>query len=130
MLYFYRYYTTVYHNNKEIRTRNCGTILTDIKPEDYTEELTWDNLTEKYHDKGFCYPFNIWNFKKGKRVSFFNSIGERIQKDIKEWKEPLNLSVKHEYILYEPSIDYVLKYIDGTKAIQYLIERGVSVVGK
>ena len=130
MFNFYRYYTITYHNGEEIKTKMCGEILTDTAPENFTEELTWDNLKEKYSDHGLCYPFNIWNLKRGRRVSFFNSIGERYAKDIKEWKEPLNISVKHEYVLFNPTINYVLNYFNGEKAIQYLVERGLTVLGK
>ena len=130
MLNFYKYYTTTYHNGKEIKTRYCGEFIAETPPEDTTEELTWENLAEKDHENGLSYPFNVWNFKRGRRVSFFNEFGEKFEKDIKEWETPLNISVKHEYQLYNPSIEHIMKFPNGEKAIQYLIERGMTIVGK
>lgn len=130
MLNFYRHYTTIYRSGKEIKTKYCGEFIAENQPEDFTEELTWKNLTEKYDKNGFNYPFNIWNLRRGRRVSFFNDFGEKFEKDIKEWETPLNISVKHEYQLYNPSIEHIMKFPDGEKAIQYLVERGIAIVGK
>lgn len=126
MLNFYHHSTITYRNGKKIKTQYCGRCLTETQPEDYTEELTWENLIEKHSVHGIEYPFSIWKFKRGFRVSFFDTF----QKDIKQWKEPLNLSIEHKYTLYTPSIDEVLKFPDGEKAIRYLVERGISIVGK
>ena len=126
MLNFYYHSTITYHNGKKIKTQYCGRCLTETRLEDYTEELTWENLIEKHSVHSIEYPFSVWKFKRGFRVSFFDTC----QKDIKQWKEPLNLSVEHKYILYTPSIDEVLKFPDGEKSIRYLVERGLSIVGK
>lgn len=130
MLNFYKHYTTTYKNGEKIKTQYCGTFVTENAPENFTEEITWNNLEEKYAERGLCYPFNIWNFKRGRCVSFFNDFGDKFAKDIKEWKEPLNLMVVHEYTLYEPSINYVLNFPCGEKAIKYLVERGMAIVEK
>ena len=45
-------------------------------------------------------------------------------------EEPLNLTVVHEYTMYEPSISYVLDFPHGEDAIKYLVERGLTIVGK
>lgn len=130
MLNFYKHYVTTYKNGKEICTKLCGKMITDTPSENFTEELTWENLADKYADHGLCYPFNIWVFKRGRRVSFFNDFGDKFTKDIKEWKEPLNLTVKHEFVQYNPSINRILEWPDGDTAIKYLIERGISITGK
>ena len=130
MLNFYRHYTTTCRNGKEIKTKYCGEFIAENQPGNFTEELTWENLAEKYDKNGFNYPFNIWNFRRGRRVSFFNEFREKFEKDIKEWETPLNISVKHEYELYNPSIEHIMKFPDGEKAIQYLVERGMTIVGK
>ena len=130
MLNFYKHYATTYKNGEKIRTKYCGEFIADKVPENFTEEITWDSLKEKYTERGLCYPFNVWDFKRGRRVSFFNEYGEKLVRDIKEWKEPLNLTVVHEYNLYEPTINHVLDFPHGEDAIKYLVERGLSIVGK
>lgn len=130
MLNFYKHYTTTYKNGEKIRTKYCGEFIAEETPENFTEEITWENLKENYAERGFCYPFNIWNFKRGRRVSFFIDYGEKIARDIKEWKEPLSLTVVHEYTLYEPSISHILNFPCGEDTIKYLVERGLSIVGK
>lgn len=126
---FYNCYATTYHNGVEIITKNYGTILTDDIPENKTDKLTWENLNEYYYQNGLALPFNVWNCKKGRMVSFFNSsFFNKNKRDIKEWKTPLNIIVTYEYI-EKPnvSIDYVLKWHDIDKAIQYLNERGLKI---
>lgn len=130
MLNFYRLYTTTYYKDKEVRTEYCGMTLTDTPPENFTDVLTWDNIAEKYANNGGTYPFNLWKLRRGRRVSFFNDFGEKIIRDIKEWKGPLDLKVKYEYHLYTPPINKILDFYDGEKAIQYLVERGLAITGK
>lgn len=126
---FYDHYATIYHNGVEITTHKCGTVLTDDIPENKTDELTWDNLNEYHYHNGLAYSFNVWNRKKGRLVSFWNgSFFNKDTRDIKEWKSPLNITVKHKYTeKLGVSIDYVLKWYDADKAIQYLNERGLKI---
>jgi len=126
---FYNHYTTTYHNGVEVASKMCGTMLSEDTPENRTDELTWDNLDEYYHENGLALPFNVWNCKKGRLVSFFNgSLFNKNTHDIKEWKTPLNITVKHEYKKkLGVSIDYVLKWYDVDKAIKYLNEHGLKI---
>lgn len=126
---FYNHYVTTYHNGVEIAHKMCGTVLVDEAPENRTDELTWDNLTEYYRHNGLALPFNVWHRKKGRLVSFFDgSLFNKDKRDIKEWKTPLNITVKHEYReKLGVSIEYVLKWFDVDKAIQYLNERGLKI---
>lgn len=126
---FYDHYTITYHNGVEVATTACGTLLTDEAPENRTDELTWDNLDEYYYHNGIALPFNVWRLKKGRLVSFFDgSFFNKDKRDIKEWKTPLNITVKHRYVeKLGVSIDYVLKWYDADKAIQYLNERGLKI---
>ncbi len=125
---FYNHYTTTYHNGVKVASKMCGTMLSEDTPENRTDELTWNNLKEYYHENGLALPFNVWNCKKGRLVSFFNgSLFNKNKRDIKEWKTPLNITVKHEYKKRFVSIDYVLKWYDVDKAIQYLNEHGLKI---
>ena len=122
---FYYVYTTTYHNDTRIGT--CiGKILVNEVPKAKTTILTWDNLEENYRKNGLLYKFNIWNCKKGRRVSFFLDT-LFCEKDVKEWKEELNIRIETTYKEFSPCIADVLKWHDIENAIAYLNERGLKI---
>ena len=123
---FYYVYNTTYHNDTRIGT--CiSKILVNEVPKAQTTILTWDNLEENYRKNGLLYKFNIWNCKKGRRVSFFlDSLV--YEKDVKEWKEELNIRIETTYKEFSPCIDDVLKWHDIENAIAYLNERGLKII--
>ena len=124
MLKFYNeYYHTYYHGER------AGTyvhmICEDNAPEDRVIKITWDNLSEIYSELGCVLPFNVWNFKGGRRISFLNFD----YRDIKEKKQPvLDMEVRVTTKECNPPIQEILEYRDGEKAIRYLVERGLSIV--
>ena len=125
---FYQHRVTVYRNNKQVDHPYCYTELWDTTPQDKTIHLTWDNLNEYYANHGLSLCFNVWNLKRGRLVSFFNArLFDKNTHDIKEWKMPLDLIVKHEYTL-RPSVsmDYLLKF-PVSKVTQYLQEHGLKI---
>ena len=123
---FYYVYTTTYHNDTRIGT--CiGKILVNEVPKAKTTILTWDNLEENYRKNGLLYKFNIWNCKKGRRVSFFLDTLV-CEKDVKEWKEELNIRIETTYKEFSPCIADVLKWHDIENAIAYLNERGLKII--
>ena len=123
---FYYVYTTTYHNDTRIGT--CiGKILVNEAPKAKTTILTWDNLEENYRKNGLLYKFNIWNCKKGRRVSFFLDT-LFCEKDVKEWKEELNIHIETTYKEFSPCIADVLKWHDIENAIAYLNERGLKII--
>ena len=123
---FYYVYTTTYHNDTRIGT--CiGKILVNEVPKAKTTILTWDNLEENYRKNGLLYKFNIWNCKKGRRVSFFLDT-LFCEKDVKEWKEELNIRIETTYKEFSPCIADVLKWHDIENAIAYLNERGLKII--
>jgi len=129
MLNFYRIKYECYHNNTLINVRS-GIILSDKSPEDDVILVDWDNLSEIYHRMGGCLPFHYCQYNKGRKVYFFEgSIFNKDFRDIKEWKSPLNITIiiKHAEI-ENMSIQEVLRWHDGEKAIQYLVERGFAVI--
>lgn len=83
-----------------------------------------------YHKYSLCFKFNIWNFKRGRLVSFFTDHWfEKEYRDIKEWKtSDLHITLTIRYKEDSPSINEVMRYHDGEKAIQYLIERGLTII--
>lgn len=123
---FYYVYNTTYHNDTRIGT--CiSKILVNEVPKAKTTILTWDNLEENYRKNGLLYKFNIWNCKKGRRVSFFLDT-LFCEKDVKEWKEELNIRIETTYKEFSPCIADVLKWHDIENAIAYLNEKGLKII--
>ena len=133
MLKFYECFVTTYHNGKEVGENYGGRCLVEEgKVQDHTEKLTWDNLEEKYEKNGNVYAFTIFNFKKGRLISFFTDgflDFLKNHRDVKEWKEKeIDIEIKYEYKETDcVSISEVLEWTDIEKAIQYLKERGLTI---
>ena len=129
MKFYYVYYTT-YHNGTCIGT-DVGKILTDEEPKEEAIELTWQTLNDWYKKNGVFCMFNIWHFNKGRRVSFFHEglFPKKNERDIKEWKEELNIKIKVTYKEFCPCIAEVLKWHESEKAIIYLNEKGLKIMG-
>lgn len=130
MLKFYSVVYKTYNNGTYIDTDYAKTLKEENEVKDDLVFINWDNLSEMYHKYSLALPFNIWNFKKGRLISFF--VGNPFKKDfrdIKEWKTKLNIMINIEYkdISNSTSIEEVLKWHDAEKAIQYLNERGLKI---
>lgn len=125
MKFYYRYVAT-YHNDTRIGC-SIGKVLTDEEPQPETHFLNWGSLEEMYKAFGMACKFNIWNCKKGRRVSFFTDsfFPKKDEWDVKEWKHPaLNIRLEVSYREFTPSISEVLKWHDAEQAINYLLEIG------
>lgn len=130
MLKFYRIVYYTYHNDAEVGVKTGRALMDEAEvPPEKTIDITWENLTEIYQQYAWVFPWNIWNFKRGRIVSFFDAeIRDKNTWDIKEWKSPLNMKLTIQYKeMTPPSIDEVLKWYDGNKAIQYLKEQGLAI---
>ena len=130
MLKFYELFVTTYCDGKKVDTKYCGTCIEEKdKVQNHTERLTWENITEKYQKEGLCYKFTIFNLKKGRKICFFDAIGEKYFHSIKEWRQKeLNIEIEYEYRENKyVSINDVLKFHNVEKAIQYLNERGLTI---
>lgn len=130
MLKFYAIHYKTYNNGTYIKTYYTETLKEESEVKDEIIQVNWDNLSEIYHKYGLSLPFNIWNFKRGRLVSFFE--GNPFKKDfrdIKEWKTKLNITLEIEYIdiSNSMSIDEVLKWHNAEKAIQFLNERNLKI---
>lgn len=135
MLKFYRcYYETI--NKGQMMYGDFARVLVDEndKPQNETIQITWDDLEQIHKKYGIYVGFNVWTRKKGRIISFFEGsiiFKKEYEKDLKEWKEKdLDLQFKVSVKEYTPSIQEVLDWHDGEKAIQYLKERGLSVQGQ
>lgn len=135
MLKFYRTYYHTYNKGHLIGSDSGRALVEESeKPKNKIIDFTWNNLQDLYSKYGILTSFSIWNFKKGRIISFFTDsliFRKPWEKDIKEWKEKeLDLTLQISVKEYTPSIQEVLEWHDSEKAIQYLKERGLSVKGQ
>ena len=130
MLKFYSIAYKTYNNGTYIDTHYATTLKEESEIKNDLVFINWDNLSEMYHKYNLSLPFNIWNFKKGRLVSFFvDNPFKKNFRDVKEWKTKLDITVKIEYtdVSNSMSIEDVLKWHDAEKAIQYLNERNLKI---
>lgn len=130
MLKFYSIAYKTYNNGTYIDTHYATTLKEESETKNDLVFINWDNLSEMYHKYNLSLPFNIWNFKKGRLVSFFvDNPFKKNFRDVKEWKTKLDITVKIEYtdVSNSMSIEDVLKWHDAEKAIQYLNERNLKI---
>lgn len=119
------YYETITEtlNGKHIH-QTIHLILTEDYPQIKTISLNWDNIREFTRKMGLNTGSVLWNCKKGLKLWFSESEGREWTHCVKQWKTELDLKVTYTYEEVHPSIDTILNYREGDKAIQYLIERG------
>ena len=122
-----KYYIVCYStlHNGQVINNNIGHVILDETTTTETQHIpiTWENLNTIYNEYGLSCAFNIWNCRKGRKIEFFSW-----RSAIKEWKTTNpNLELRISYTPYNASIEEILKYHDGNKAIQYLVERGLKV---
>lgn len=128
MLHYYRVLYTTYNNGVKVGRTDGFTIADENEIKEKTIPITWENLKEVYYDYGLNFPFNYWNFKRGRVISFFEGgLTDKNRRDIKEWKTPtLNIKLVITYETFPCSLNDILNYWDSEKAIQYLRERNLS----
>lgn len=123
MLKYYDIIYATYHNGVQMGV-NVGYTMTDEEVANQTIAVTWENLEEFYWKYGVFFYGNYWNLRRGRRIEFWNNIKHREV----EWKNKnIDIQFTIEYRERNPSIETILKYHDGKKAIRYLVERGLEV---
>lgn len=128
MLHYYRVLFTTYNNGVKVGNTSGFIIADENEIKEKTIPITWENLEEVYYNYGLSVPFNIWNFKRGRVISFFEGgLTDKNRRDIKEWKTPeLNMKLVITYEVCRCSLNDIINYWDSEKAIQYLRERNLS----
>lgn len=128
MLHYYRVLYTTYNNEVKVGNTSGFVIADENEIKEKTIPITWENLKEVYYNFGLELPFNIWDFKRGRVISFFEGcLTDKNRRDIKEWKTPeLNMKLVITYEVIPCSLNTILNYWDSEKAIQYLRERKLS----
>ena len=130
MLKFYAVHYKTYNNGTYIDTHYGEILAEEDTVKNETIQMNWDNLSEIRRKYSLSLPFTIYNFKRGRLISFF--VGNPFKKDfrdIKEWKTKLDITLEIEYIdiSNSKSIEEVLKWHNAEKAIQFLNERNLKI---
>jgi hypothetical protein len=114
--------------NKNLIGNFTQMIFTKEEPAEEHLEITWDNLTEIYSKYGLCLPFNVWNLKKGRKISFFHSSFLKKETwDIKEWKQDnIDMNINVLYQKYKPSMKTLLNCsCDSALVLKYMKENSM-----
>ena len=99
MIDYYREKCITYVNGKEKSVYSSSGLFTEEQAQNKNIKITWENLDKVYSKWGLILPFNYFQSKKGRRISFFNgSLFNRNNWDIKEWKQKkLDIVLKIQY---------------------------------
>lgn len=128
MLHYYRVLYTTYNNEVKVGNTSGFTIADESEVKEETIPITWENLEEVYYDYGLNLPFNYYNSKRGRVISFFSgAFCDKNRRDIHERKTPvLDMKLVITYEVWRCSLNDIINYWDSEKAIQYLRERNLS----
>lgn len=99
MIDYYRIKYTTYVNGKEKSVHSLCSLLTEEQTQTKEIKITWENLNTVYYNWGLVLPFNYYQSKKGRVISFFrSSLFDKDSWDIKEWKQKeLDIALKIQY---------------------------------
>lgn len=131
MLKFYRCYGKTFYKGKLYGIQGSTTVVAEEKEiKNHTMNITWDNLSEVYSEYARYLPFNIWYFKRGRIISWFDatfiSLIKGEYRDIKERKTPdLDITLEICYREFKPSLQEVLSWHDAEQASRYLKENNL-----
>lgn len=124
MLNYYFIYYTIKLNGESVNCERTSYICSEEEAKNEVISINWDNLKDFYHEYSSVCGFDVWNTKKGRRISLFG----KAFSDRKEWKHPeTGLTFEIMYRVHEPSIQTILDWHDQRKAIQYLNERNLRI---
>lgn len=128
MLHYYRVLFTTYNNGVKVGNTSGFTIADESEVKEKTIPITWENLEEVCYNYGLNFPFAIWDFKRGRVISFFKGgLTDKNRRDIHERKTPiLDMKLVITYEVVPCSLNDIINYWDSEKAIQYLRERNLS----
>lgn len=94
--------------------------ISEIIPNTPSIKADWDNILNIYEKIGLYLPYGLHKTRKGLKFYYHDYFS------IKQWKEELNIEIKTTWTEYKPTINELLNFYDGDKAIQYLVERGLN----
>lgn len=128
MLKFYYIYYTTYYKGRKIGCTTAYTLCEESEVNNFRKKVTWENLADIWEELGrHACNFSIWNRKKGRQISFYETCPFE---EPKEWKhaDP-QIEIECRWSERQVSIKYIMEWHDCEKAIQYLNERNLKIRG-
>lgn len=120
---FYRF-TTIFYNGEILCERRTNFHLAEEIPEKSEEHGGWDLLEWAHHN---CLTRDVALETNRKGFRRFGHSGDFIPIATEKKNPEIDIVIVNEYDEAHPSIQGILNYRDGEKAIQYLKERGLTV---
>lgn len=121
MLKYYKPRTEVFINKiRPFLIKLYKDEISEIIPDTPSIKADWDNIFNIYEKIGLYLPYGLRKTRKWLKFYYHGYFS------IKQWKEELNIEIKTTWIEYKPTINELLNFDDGDKAIQYLVERGLN----
>lgn len=127
MLHLYTSVTTFLINGRLVRTEHVykDKLQEDI-PENTFEYFNWDDICETSKKVPLNHFFKV---EKKKRGLVFRILCNCLDyEEYKQWRDELNIQVITEWEEIIPSLNQLLNFHDGNKAIEYLVERGMNCI--
>nr|WP_297936931.1 hypothetical protein [uncultured Lachnoclostridium sp.] len=97
--------------------------ISENPPETENIKMNWNNIEYERNQIDIWLPFGITKTRRGLKLFFWDDLFT----NVKQWKEDLNVEIKTTWTEYKPTIKDIINFRDSDKAIQYLVERGLSM---
>lgn len=123
---FYQF-ITVFYNGEFLCDRRINLQLADEIPENSQEHGSWD-LLERARNNDLTRDIAVKTNRKGLRR--FGHYDDFVPIATEKKNPEIDILIIIEYKEVHPSIQGILNYHNGEKAIQYLKERGLTVCPK
>ena len=129
MIDYYRIKCTTYVNGKENSIYSFCNLLTEEQIQRKEIKITWENLDKVYYNWGLVLPFNYYQLKKGRIISFFRgSLFGKDSRDIKEWKQKeLDIVLKIQYEKVKITLRELQNY-DVELVNQFLKDKNLDMI--
>lgn len=120
---FYQF-ITIFYNKEILCNRRTNFQLADEIPEKSIKYGSWDLLEWAYHN---CLTSDVAVETNRKGLRRFGHYDSLLPIATEKKNPEIDIVVVNEYAEAQVSIQQILEYHDGRKAIQYLKERGLTV---
>lgn len=129
MIDYYKVKCTTYVNGKENSIHSFCSLFKEEQIQNEEIKITWGNLDKVYYKWGLLLPFNYYQFKKGRLISFFHgSLFNKNNWDIKEWKQKeLDIVLKIQYEKEKITLRELQKY-DVELVNQFLKDKNFDMI--
>lgn len=129
MVDYYQVKCITYVNGKEESIHSFCGLFREEQIQIKEIKITWENLDKVYYKWGLVLPFNYYQFKKGRLISFYDdSPFNKNYWGIKEWKQKeLDIVLKIQYEKEKITLRQLQNY-DVELVNQFLKDKKLDMV--